>query len=122
MPDSSAPIYICPTCGGPLPHDDQLRIDPEGGFLLRGGSLVRLKPVEFTLFEQLWRARPRHVEREQLHEGIIWRRFGAKREPQLKLIDVLVCKMRPRLKEVGIKIETVWGRGFRAKLIVEKQT
>lgn len=34
-------------------------------------------------------------------------------EPELKIVDVQICKMRPRLNKFGIVIETVWGRGYR---------
>ena len=30
-----------------------------------------------------------------------------------KIIDVLICKMRTKLKPYGIEVETVWGRGYR---------
>lgn len=30
-----------------------------------------------------------------------------------KIVDVLICKIRPKLLAKGIVIETVWGRGFR---------
>jgi two-component system cell cycle response regulator CtrA len=36
-----------------------------------------------------------------------------KREPQVKIIDVFICKMRNKLTPSGIYIETVWGRGYR---------
>lgn len=33
-------------------------------------------------------------------------------EPQLKLIDVMICHLRKKLKPHGVKIETVWGSGY----------
>lgn len=33
--------------------------------------------------------------------------------PEIKIIDVFVCKLRRKLKALGIEIATVWGRGFR---------
>lgn len=35
--------------------------------------------------------------------------------PEEKIIDVFVCKMRPKLAPVGIEIDTVWGRGYRMR-------
>lgn len=32
--------------------------------------------------------------------------------PEPKIIDVLVCRLRPKLKPFGIEIATVWGRGY----------
>lgn len=34
-------------------------------------------------------------------------------EPQIKIIDVFVCKARKKLKRFGLEIETVWGHGYR---------
>lgn len=39
--------------------------------------------------------------------------------PDPKIIDVWVCKMRPKLKPYGLVIETVWGRGHR---LVDRQS
>lgn len=32
--------------------------------------------------------------------------------PEQKIVDVFVCKMRPKLEPFGITIETVWGHGY----------
>ena len=34
-------------------------------------------------------------------------------EPEQKIVDVFVCKMRKKLKPFGIVISTVWGQGYR---------
>lgn len=34
-------------------------------------------------------------------------------EAEIKIVDVQVCKLRPKLKPFGIEIETVWGQGYR---------
>ncbi|MER9912667.1 winged helix-turn-helix domain-containing protein [Mesorhizobium sp. M0050] len=34
-------------------------------------------------------------------------------EPELKIIDVFVCKLRKKLKPLGVEIQTVWGQGYR---------
>lgn len=33
-------------------------------------------------------------------------------EPQIKLIDVVICNLRKRLKKHGVQIDTMWGRGY----------
>jgi len=38
---------------------------------------------------------------------------GAYDQPQLKIIDVFICKMRKKMKAFGVEIQTVWGRGYR---------
>ncbi len=40
--------------------------------------------------------------------------YGGMNEPEIKIIDVFICKMRSKLSEAGGEnlIETVWGRGY----------
>lgn len=33
--------------------------------------------------------------------------------PEIKIIDVYICKLRAKIEAFGIKVETVWGRGYR---------
>lgn len=33
-------------------------------------------------------------------------------DPETKIVDVYVCKIRPKLRPFGIEIATVWGRGY----------
>ena len=33
-------------------------------------------------------------------------------EPDIKIIDVLICKVRKKLKPLGIHIKTIWGVGY----------
>jgi two-component system cell cycle response regulator CtrA len=39
-------------------------------------------------------------------------RDDGKDEPDIKIVDVFICKMRAKLKPFGIEIKTVWGRGY----------
>ncbi|MEZ2410518.1 helix-turn-helix domain-containing protein [Bosea sp. RCC_152_1] len=34
-------------------------------------------------------------------------------EPEMKIVDVYVCKIRKKLKPYGLEIETIWGQGYR---------
>ncbi|MEO1708113.1 MAG: winged helix-turn-helix domain-containing protein, partial [Pseudomonadota bacterium] len=40
--------------------------------------------------------------------------YGGMDEPELKIIDVFICKLRKKLKAASGEdyIETVWGRGY----------
>lgn len=38
--------------------------------------------------------------------------YGGDSNVELKIIDVFLCKIRKKLCTLGIKIETVWGRGY----------
>lgn len=40
--------------------------------------------------------------------------YGGMDEPELKIIDVFICKLRHKLKDMtGARVETVWGQGYR---------
>jgi len=36
----------------------------------------------------------------------------ADEDPEIKIVDVFVCKLRKKVKPFGVDIETVWGRGY----------
>lgn len=41
--------------------------------------------------------------------------YGLRNEidvPEMKIVDVFVCKGRQKLKRFGIEIKTVWGQGY----------
>lgn len=33
--------------------------------------------------------------------------------PEIKIIDVIICKLRAKVKHLGIEIETFWNKGYR---------
>lgn len=33
-------------------------------------------------------------------------------EPEIKIVDVFVCKLRKKLKPFNVQINTVWGQGY----------
>lgn len=102
----------CPCCKQGIPDDGEVRIDLDGGFVVAHGAVARLTEGEFNLFLLLWQRRPRMVTREQLMSEAYWLR-NDQDEPEMKIIDVLICKVRKKLSSIGIEIDTVWGRGYR---------
>jgi DNA-binding response OmpR family regulator len=102
----------CPCCAQPIAIDDRIMIDVEGGFVAGGGHITRLTESEFNLFHMIWSSQPRTVSREKLMTEAYWRRSDDE-EPEIKIIDVFVCKLRKKLLPLGVVIDTVWGRGYR---------
>lgn len=102
----------CPCCGQALPDDGEIRIDLDGGFVVANGAVARLTEGEFNLFLMLWQSRLRLVLREALMSEAYWLRSDEE-EPDIKIIDVQICKVRKKLASTGIGIDTVWGRGYR---------
>ena len=75
------------------------------------GAHVHLTSKEYQILELL-------ILRKgatQTKEMILNHLYGGKDEPDLKIIDVFICKLRKKLAAVssgGNYIETVWGRGY----------
>lgn len=52
----------------------------------------------------------------QSKESLLLALYGHKPDgdmPEIKIIDVFVCKARKKLARFGIRIDTVWGEGYR---------
>lgn len=101
----------CPTCGQPLPEHGTV-IDFDAGIIVRDGQFAALTESEFALHTKLAEHPGRVVSRESLMVSLYGLRHDSE-EPLDKIIDVLACKARKKLKPLGIAIENVWGRGYR---------
>ena len=104
--------YGCPLCGSAIPDDGRILIDLEGGLVVGGGHVANLTAQEFALFDALWSARPRTLSKEKLLNALYGLKPGGD-EPEIKIIDVFICKARPKLLPLGVTVETVWGKGYR---------
>lgn len=80
------------------------------------GKQVPLTGKEYQIVEAL-ALRPGHTFTK---EGLMSQVYGDRDEPEPKIIDVFVCKVRHKLRVFGAdrQLETVWGRGYR--LVAER--
>lgn len=79
--------------------------------LLNLGRLFKVTPQQARLFLALLKRR--EVVRAQLHEASKSRAFGPDEEDtDKKIVDVVICKLRKKLKVFGIEIETMWAWGY----------
>ncbi|WP_395175793.1 winged helix-turn-helix domain-containing protein [Roseibium alexandrii] len=101
----------CPTCGATLPKDGVL-LDRESGIVIANGRFAQLPKNEFALFAALWDAGGRVLTKEALMDQL-YDLFAEGEEPHIKIIDVYVCKLRKKVKNLPVSVETVWGRGYR---------
>lgn len=99
----------CPTCGTALPSTI-FAIDRDAGIVVSNGRFAHLAPQEFGIFITLYDAGGKLRSKEQLLRAIA---PMVDREPEIKIVDVYVCKVRRKLRGTGVKIETVWGDGYR---------
>jgi two-component system cell cycle response regulator CtrA len=75
-----------------------------------GGVQVPLTGKEYACLEYLATRRGMTVTKEMFLAHL----YGGRDEPEMKIIDVFICKLRRKLSEAGAPpvIETVWGRGY----------
>ncbi len=77
---------------------------------LVGGLPVPLTGKEYACLEFLATRRGMTVTKEMFLAHL----YGGRDEPEMKIIDVFICKLRRKLSDAGATgiIETVWGRGY----------
>ena len=76
-----------------------------------GGSTVHLTGKEYQMLELLSLRKGTTLTKEMFLNHL----YGGMDEPELKIIDVFICKLRKKLSEATAGdnyIETVWGRGY----------
>src|SRR5579864_7795196 len=74
------------------------------------GARVHLTGKEYQMLELLSLRKGTTLTKEMFLNHL----YGGMDEPELKIIDVFICKLRKKLKGAGDDhcIETVWGRGY----------
>ena len=76
-----------------------------------GGKSVHLTGKEYQILELLSLRKGTTLTKEMFLNHL----YGGMDEPELKIIDVFICKLRKKLAEATggeNYIETVWGRGY----------
>ena len=79
-----------------------------------GEVRVALTAKEYAMMELLCLRKGSVVSKESFLDHL----YGGMDEPEMKIIDVFICKLRKKFEEAGVDfnpIETVWGRGYRIK-------
>ncbi len=75
------------------------------------GKVVHLTSKEYALLELLALRKGTTINKEQFLNHL----YGGMDEPEMKIIDVFLCKIRRKLERLsgGTEyIQTVWGRGY----------
>jgi two-component system cell cycle response regulator CtrA len=87
-----------------------IAVDLEGKTVEARGSRVHLTGKEYQMLELLSLRKGTTLTKEMFLNHL----YGGMDEPELKIIDVFICKLRKKLKTAAgdHHIETVWGRGY----------
>ena len=74
------------------------------------GKHVHLTGKEYQMMELLSLRKGTTLTKEMFLNHL----YGGMDEPELKIIDVFICKLRRKLQDAGAPniIDTVWGRGY----------
>jgi two-component system, cell cycle response regulator CtrA len=76
-----------------------------------GGEVIHLTGKEYQMLELLSLRKGTTLSKEMFLNHL----YGDENEPEVKIVDVFICKLRKKLTAAadGIDyIETVWGRGY----------
>ncbi len=75
------------------------------------GKVLNLTSKEYALFELLALRKGTTINKEQFLNHL----YGGMDEPEMKIIDVFLCKIRRKIEKLTKNddyIQTVWGRGY----------
>ncbi len=87
-----------------------LTLDIEQHEVVANGSRIALSAKEFDILQMLMLRKNMILTKEMILSHL----YGGMDEPEIKIIDVFICKIRGKLKKAGMPdvIGTVWGRGY----------
>lgn len=104
------PDCSCPVCGQTI-SELPVTILPERGMVVANGKFAVLTGNESLLIQRIAEVFPRVLSKEAALEWMY--QFAAEgEEPEIKIIDVFICKARKKLDPIGVRIDTVWGKGY----------
>jgi len=92
-------------------HTGQITVNLDGKTVEANGKPVHLTGKEYQMLELLSLRKGTTLTKEMFLNHL----YGGMDEPELKIIDVFICKLRKKLAEATggeNYIETVWGRGY----------
>lgn len=107
---NGANVLYCPCCQQPV-EGAKFLADPDSGIITNGQKSVRMRKQQFRLAAFLIRKFPAMASKESIYDEVFMYSNGD--GPSMKIIDVQICHIRPLLAEIGLVIETVWGKGYR---------
>jgi DNA-binding response OmpR family regulator len=106
---------ICACCGQPIPEFEGIVADEDREEVRYDGKSVHLTRQQFRLFDFLLSKGGRVARSDAIYQ-VLFDHLPECDQPEPKIIDVLICKIRAAIKPLGIEIETIWGNGYSLKV------
>lgn len=104
----------------PLLRVGTLELNLDSREVTIAGNLVHLTGKEYAILELLILRKGMVLTKEAFLNHL----YGGLDEPEMKIIDVFICKLRKKLAQAGVDslIGTVWGRGYMIREFVSHVT
>ena len=105
---------ICQSLSESIVRTGKLIVNLDTHAVSVDGRAVHLTGKESAILELLTRRKGTILTKEMFLSHL----YGEGDEPEVKIIDVFICKLRKKLVEAtggNHYIETVWGRGYRIR-------
>ena len=101
----------CPLCDQLYEGHKGIFIDEESSTLIVDGEVIKLTRRLFQVLAGILSCDPRLASVGYLMDYV----YGAETddEPGNKIISVMVCKARKKIKHTRFGIVTIWGHGFK---------
>jgi len=106
-------VLICSCCGQPVRNSIALFDDNTHVITTTYGS-QRFSRRQYRVAKALTDAYPNTATKEHLYDRVFMDATGD--GPDIKIVDVVVCHIRPPLADLGLIIGTVWGVGYKMTL------
>ena len=102
----------CPACHKPL--SEHVGVDfADGKHVIVDSCAYELSPMQCDILQTLWERRARAQNPIDLLEAI----YGTEADwPDTKCVTSQICYIRRKLAGSRLKIENIWGKGYRAVL------
>ena len=95
----------------PIVRTGSMEINLNSKIVTIDGKVLHLTSKEYALVELLGMRKGTTINKEQFLNHL----YGGMDEPEMKIIDVFLCKIRRKIEKLSggeEYIETVWGRGY----------
>ena len=99
----------CPLCGGEV-DPDRTMVDRVTSCVSRDGVMVHLETQEMNVFWILHDQYPALVSHDRIYDHLY---RGTDRYPDTRVVNVLISRLRSKLKRLGLGIETVGRHGWK---------